>query len=153
MELAFNQAEDALNHDEVPIGAVMVYKGEVIASASNQVERDGDATSHAELLCIHKACEYFANQGLPSKRIPDCDLYVTLEPCTMCAGAIAHARIKNLYFAAQDSKGGAVTSGVQFFDQDTCHHKINVIHMKSFEERSADLLQSFFKAKRQQKQS
>lgn len=149
MEQAFEQAQHALAYDEVPIGAVLVYQDEIIARAGNKVERLGNATKHAELLCIDAACSYFKDQEIASKRLPECDLYVTLEPCTMCAGAIAHARIRHLYYAAKDIKGGGIESGVRFFEQPTCHHKLQVTQMKSFEERSANLLQSFFKEKRQ----
>lgn len=143
MERAMQEARLAYSKGEVPIGAVIVQKGEVIASTHNHVETNSNATHHAEIIALETAFKQIEN-----KRLIDCDLYVTLEPCTMCAGAIAHARIKNLYIAALDPKGGAVFNGVRFFEQPTCHHKINVIHMDSFEENAAQLLKHFFKERR-----
>ncbi len=143
MERAMQEARLAYSKGEVPIGAVLVYEGELIATTHNLVETNKNATQHAEILALEKAFAHIQN-----KRLSQCDLYVTLEPCTMCAGAIAHARIQNLYIAALDPKGGAVFNGVTFFEQPTCHHKINVVHMNTFEQESANLLKQFFKERR-----
>src|SRR5215469_12161744 len=117
MDLALRAAEKAGKSGEVPIGCVVVRDGEVIATAGNRTLADRDPTAHAEVLAIREATE-----KLSSERLADCDLYVTLEPCTMCAGAISFARIRRLYYGAADPKGGAVESGVRFFASPTCHH-------------------------------
>jgi tRNA(Arg) A34 adenosine deaminase TadA len=128
---------------EVPIGAVVVDgEGQVIAAARNRTEEDADPTAHAEMLAIRKAC---ANLGAP--RLPDCDLYVTLEPCAMCAAALSFARIRRVYFAAFDPKGGAIEHGPRFFQQPTCLHKPEAYG--GFEsERAGALLKAFFEARR-----
>ncbi|MDZ7823655.1 MAG: nucleoside deaminase [Ahrensia sp.] len=142
MRAALEEAEIAQNLGEVPIGAVIVRDNEIIARAGNRTRIDKDATAHAETLAIRLAC-----QNLSQDRLEDCDLYVTLEPCTMCAGAISHARIRRLYFAATDIKGGAVTSGVRFFSSPTCHHRPEVYDGIS-ESQASGLLKTFFEIKR-----
>ena len=142
MDQALQAAENAAELGEVPIGAVIVLNGEVIATAGNRTIIDNDPTAHAEILAIRQAAG-----KLGSQRLADCDLYVTLEPCTMCAGAISFARIRRLYFGASDPKGGGVDSGVRFFAQPTCHHAPEVYSAVG-ESQSVQLLQAFFKARR-----
>ena len=142
MDLALKAAETARKSAEVPIGCVIVLNNEVIAAAGNRTLTDRDPTAHAEILAIRQAAK-----AVGSERLTDCDLYVTLEPCTMCAGAISLARIRRLYFGAADPKGGAVESGVHFFAQPTCHHKPE-IYSGVGEREAATLLRDFFKARR-----
>jgi len=142
MDLALAAAQSAAEAGEVPIGCVIVRAGAVIATAGNRTLTDRDPTAHAELLAIREAA-----RKLGSERLVDCDLYVTLEPCTMCAGAISFARIRRLYFAAFDPKGGAVESGVRFFGQPTCHHAPE-IYSGVGEREAAAMLREFFKARR-----
>jgi tRNA(Arg) A34 adenosine deaminase TadA len=143
MELALREAMRAGESGEVPIGAVVVGSdGEVLASAGNRTLAMRDPTAHAELLAIRAAC---ANQG--SERLTGCDLYVTLEPCAMCAAAISFARIRRLYFGAPDPKGGAVEHGPRFFAQPTCHHAPEVIGGID-ETKAANLLKQFFASRR-----
>jgi len=142
MDLALEQAENAEKAGEVPIGCVIVRDGVVIARAGNRTLTDRDPTAHAEVLALREAARV-----LGSERLPDCDLYVTLEPCTMCAAAISFARIRRLYFGALDPKGGAVESGVRFFASPTCHHAPEVYPAVG-ETRAARLLREFFKARR-----
>jgi tRNA(adenine34) deaminase len=142
MDLALKAAENAGNAGEVPIGCVVVRGGEVIATAANRTLTDRDPTAHAEILAIRQASGRIA-----SERLIDCDLYVTLEPCTMCAAAISLARIRRLYYGAADPKGGAVDSGVRFFASPTCHH-VPEVYSSVGETRSATLLRKFFKALR-----
>jgi tRNA(adenine34) deaminase len=142
MDLALKAAENAANAGEVPIGCVVVLNGEVIATAANRTLTDRDPTAHAEILAIRQAAS-----RLGSERLVDCDLYVTLEPCTMCAAAISFARIRRLYYGAADPKGGAVDSGVRFFASPTCHHAPEV-YASVGESGSATLLREFFKARR-----
>jgi len=142
MNLALAQAQLAADRGEVPIGAVLVVSGEVVAEAGNRTRETNDPTAHAEMLVIREAAE-----RLSAERLIGADLYVTLEPCTMCAAAISFARIRRLYFGAADEKGGAVTSGVRFFASPTCHHAPEV-YSGIGETRSADLLKAFFKEKR-----
>jgi tRNA(adenine34) deaminase len=142
MDLALKAAENAANAGEVPIGCVIVRGGEVLATAANRTLTDRDPTAHAEILAIRRASGRIA-----SERLIDCDLYVTLEPCTMCAAAISLARIRRLYFGAVDPKGGAVDSGVRFFASPTCHH-VPEVYSSVGESRSATLLREFFKALR-----
>ena len=143
MELALKLAADAAAAGEVPIGAVVVRGSDVVASAHNHVEHDGDPTAHAEIVAIRNA-----TKKLNNKFLGDCDLYVTLEPCAMCAGAIAMARVKRVIFAATDAKGGAVVSGGKFFTQPTCHHHPVVGIMDDCAEQAGVLLKDFFKARR-----
>jgi tRNA(adenine34) deaminase len=143
MDLALQEARDAELLGEVPIGAVVVSAlGEVVARAGNRTLAMRDPTAHAELLAIREACA-----RLGSERLVDCDLYVTLEPCAMCAAAISFARIRRLYFGAADPKGGAVEHGSRFFAQPTCHHAPEVIGGLG-EARASALLKSFFAARR-----
>lgn len=142
MDLALKQAQIAGQAGEVPIGCVITRSGSVIAEAGNRTLRDLDPTAHAEILAIRQAA-----QTLGSERLVDCDLYVTLEPCTMCAGAISFARIRRLYYGAADQKGGAVDSGVRFFASPTCHHAPE-IYPSVGEDESATMLKDFFKARR-----
>ncbi|MEN0040226.1 MAG: nucleoside deaminase [Pseudomonadota bacterium] len=142
MEQALAEARAAAERGEVPVGAVLVRGGRVIARAGNRTLELHDPSAHAELLVIREACA-----AAKSQRLPDCDLYVTLEPCTMCATAISFARIRRLYFAAEDAKGGAVTNGVRFFDQNTCHHAPEV-YSSLCEVEAAELLRDFFAARR-----
>lgn len=142
MELALWEARAAGERQEVPIGAVLVLDGRVIARSGNRTRALNDVTAHAEIAVIRMACE-----GLGQERLPGADLYVTLEPCTMCAAAISFARIRRLYYGAQDPKGGAVESGVRFFSQPTCHHAPEV-YSGLAESESADILRQFFRGKR-----
>lgn len=142
MERALAQARQALALDEVPVGAVIVRHGMVIAAAHNLTHSVYDPTGHAETRAIRMACE-----ALQSERLPDCDLYVTLEPCAMCAAAISFARIRRLYYGAKDPKGGAVEHGPRFFTQPTCHHAPD-IYSAIAEGACARLLKGFFQAKR-----
>lgn len=142
MDLALEAAEAAGAAGEVPIGCVVVHGQRVIASAGNRTLTDRDPTAHAEILAIRQAAALFG-----SERLIDCDLYVTLEPCTMCAAAISFARIRRLYYGAADPKGGAVDSGVRFFAQPTCHHAPEVYSALG-EQRAARLLREFFQARR-----
>ena len=142
MDLALKAAENARESGEVPIGCVIVRNNEVIATAGNRTLTDRDPTAHAEILAIREAT---AKVG--SERLTDCDLYVTLEPCTMCAGAISFARIRRLYYGAADPKGGAVDSGVRFFAQPTCHH-VPEVYSAVGESEAATLLKEFFKVRR-----
>jgi len=142
MQMALDEARAAEARGEVPVGCVIVRGGEVIARAGNRTLADKDPTAHAELLSIRQAAA-----ALGSERLTDCDLYVTLEPCTMCAAAMSFARIRRVYFGAADPKGGAVEHGVRFFAAPTCHHRPDVyggIH----ESESAALLKDFFEARR-----
>ncbi|HEY4737004.1 MAG TPA: nucleoside deaminase [Xanthobacteraceae bacterium] len=142
MDLALKAAEKAGNSGEVPIGCVIVRDGKVVAAASNRTLTDRDPTAHAEILAIRDAA-----RKLGTERLTDCDLYVTLEPCTMCAGAISFARIRRLYYGAADPKGGAVESGVRFFASPTCHH-VPEIYSAVGDNEAAALLKEFFKARR-----
>jgi tRNA(adenine34) deaminase len=142
MDLALRAAENAAKAGEVPVGCVVVRNGEVIASAGNRTLTDRDPTAHAEILAIRQAASHIG-----SERLIDCDLYVTLEPCTMCAAAISLARIRRLYYGAADPKGGAVDSGVRFFASKTCHH-VPEVYSAVGESEAATLLREFFKARR-----
>jgi tRNA(adenine34) deaminase len=142
MDLALKAAETAGKSAEVPIGCVIVLNNEVIATAGNRTLTNHDPTAHAEILAIRQA-----TAAVGSERLVDCDLYVTLEPCTMCAGAISLARIRRLYYGAADPKGGAVDSGVRFFASPTCHH-VPEVYSAVGESEAAALLRNFFKARR-----
>ena len=142
MALAFAEAEAAANRSEVPIGAIIVRGSEIVARASNRTRELNDVTAHAEVLAIREASEKFG-----SERLTDHDLYVTLEPCTMCAAAISFARLRRLYFGAVDDKGGAVVSGVHFFASPTCHHTPDV-YPGIGETRAIEILKGFFKDRR-----
>ncbi|MDM9626534.1 nucleoside deaminase [Rhizobium sp. S152] len=142
MELALEEARAAGARGEVPIGAVVVLDGTVIASSGNRTRERNDITAHAEVAAIRMACE-----ALGQERLSGADLYVTLEPCTMCAAAISFARIRRLYYGAEDPKGGGVDSGVRFYAQPTCHHAPEVYSGMS-EMEAAEILRGFFQGKR-----
>lgn len=142
MTMALKLAAEAAEAGEAPVGAVIVENGETLAAERNRMRELGDPTAHAEMLAIRAA---LAKRG--SGRLDGCDLYVTLEPCAMCAGAIAHARLRRLYFGAEDQKAGAVENGIRLFTQPTCHHAPEVIGGIG-ERQSAQLLRDFFAAKR-----
>ena len=142
MDLALKTAENAGKAGEVPIGCVIVRDYEVIATAGNRTLSDRDPTAHAEILAIREAA-----RKIGSDRLVDCDLYVTLEPCTMCAAAISFARVRRLYYGAADPKGGAVDSGVGFFASPTCHH-VPEVYSAVGETEAATLLKEFFRARR-----
>ena len=142
MEMALDEARTAGACGEVPVGCVVVHEGVVIARAGNRTLTDKDPTAHAELLAIRAAA-----RSLGSERLTGCDLYVTLEPCAMCATAMSFARIRRLYFGAGDPKGGAVENGVRFFSAATCHHRPEVYGGIN-ESDSATLLRDFFAARR-----
>lgn len=142
MDLALQEARAAAARGEVPVGAVLVRGGEVLAADGNRTLELSDPTAHAEILVMRRAAT-----SLGSQRLPDCDLYVTLEPCPMCAAAISFARIRRLYFGASDPKGGAVDNGVRFYSQPTCHHAPEV-YSGLAERDAADLLRGFFRDRR-----
>lgn len=142
MDLAFEEAEAAALRGEVPIGAVVVLDGDVIGRAGNRTRELSDPTAHAEILAIRAACTTLA-----SERLPEADLYVTLEPCPMCAAAISFARIRRLYFGATDAKGGSVVSGARLYGLPTCHHAPD-IYPGIGEERASALLRRFFRDRR-----
>jgi tRNA(Arg) A34 adenosine deaminase TadA len=142
MQLAFEEAEAAAKRGEGPVGAVLVANGRILARAGNKTEELNDPTAHAEVLVLRAAG---ALSGSP--RLPEADLYVTLEPCAMCAAAISFARIRRVYFAAYDPKGGALDHGPRFFAQPTCHHAPEVVGGVD-EQRAAELLKRFFEERR-----
>jgi tRNA(adenine34) deaminase len=142
MSIALDEARAAAARGEVPVGCVVVRHGEMLARAGNRTIGDKDPTAHAELLAIRQAAS-----ALGSERLTDCDLYVTLEPCAMCAAAMSFARIRRLYFGAGDAKGGAVEHGVRFFAAPTCHHRPEV-YGGIGESEAAALLKEFFQARR-----
>jgi tRNA(adenine34) deaminase len=142
MDDALSEARTADEAGEVPVGCVIVREGAVIARAGNRTLRDRDPTAHAEMLAIRQAATV-----LGSERLTDCDLYVTLEPCAMCAAALSFARIRRLYYGAADPKGGAVDNGVRFFASATCHHRPEA-YGGIGESEAAGLLRAFFKARR-----
>ncbi|HLJ70109.1 MAG TPA: nucleoside deaminase [Roseiarcus sp.] len=142
MGAAFDAARAAGAAGEVPVGAAIARGGAVIVSAGNRTVLDRDPTAHAEMLALRAAAA-----ALGSERLADCDLYVTLEPCAMCAAAISFARIRRLYYAASDEKGGAVEHGPRFFSQPTCHHAPEVYGGIRASE-AAELLRAFFAARR-----
>lgn len=142
MEAAFEEARAAGARGEVPIGAVVVRDGEILGRAGNESRALNDVTAHAEILAIRRAAA-----AVGDERLIDADLYVTLEPCTMCAAAISFARIRRLYYAAQDTKGGGVENGVRFYQQPTCHH-VPEVYSGIRESEAADLLRSFFQDRR-----
>ena len=143
MQRALERAREAAERGEVPIGCVVVGpNGEILAEAGNRTEADRDPTAHAELLAIRAAA---ARNGAP--RLVDCDLYVTLEPCPMCAQAISFARLRRVYYAASDPKGGGVEHGPRIFQQPTCHHRPEV-YSGIAESEAAELLRAFFRERR-----
>ncbi|OJX81750.1 nucleoside deaminase [uncultured Magnetospirillum sp.] len=142
MKQALDQALAAAARGEVPVGAVLVKDGKVIAANGNRVEELSDPTAHAEIQVIRAA-----GTLLKSPRLEDCDLYVTLEPCPMCAAAIAHARLRRLYFGAYDPKGGGVEHGARVFERSTCHHHPEVVG-GLHEVEAAAILRDFFRQRR-----
>jgi tRNA(adenine34) deaminase len=142
MSIALEEARAAGARGEVPVGCVVVRDGTIVARAGNRTIADHDPTGHAELIAIRAAAS-----ALGSERLADCDLYVTLEPCAMCAAAMSFARIRRLYFGAADTKGGAVEHGVRFFAAPTCHHRPEVYGGIN-ESDCGELLKSFFQTRR-----
>ncbi|GMB81371.1 nucleoside deaminase [Shinella zoogloeoides] len=143
MDIALEEARAAGARGEVPVGAVLVLDGAVIAQAGNRTRTENDVTAHAEVAVIREAA-----RKLGQERLTGADLYVTLEPCTLCAAAISFARIRRLYYGAEDPKGGAVESGVRFFAQPTCHHAPDV-YSGIGGTAAADILKDFFKERRE----
>jgi len=142
MEMALDEARAAGAAGEVPVGCVIVHDSAVVARAGNRTLTDSDPTAHAEMVALREAASL-----LGSERLTACDLYVTLEPCTMCAGAVSFARIRRLYYGAADPKGGAVDNGVKFFASPTCHHRPEIYGGLAAAESSA-LLKEFFRERR-----
>jgi tRNA(adenine34) deaminase len=142
MSLALDEARAAGARGEVPVGCVIVRDGAVVARAGNRTLADRDPTAHAEIMAIRSAAA-----SLGSERLEGCDLYVTLEPCAMCAGAVAFARIRRLYYGAPDPKGGAVDNGVKFFASPSCHHRPEV-YGGLVEAEAGALLKEFFRERR-----
>jgi tRNA(adenine34) deaminase len=142
MDLALAEARAAAAAGEVPVGCVIVRGGDVLARTRNRTLAERDPTAHAEMLAIRQAAA-----AIGSERLVDCDVHVTLEPCTMCAAALSFARIRRLYYGAADPKGGAVESGVRFFSNPTCHHRPD-IYGGIGEQEAAALLRGFFAARR-----
>ena len=143
MTQAFVSARRAFAHDDVPIGAVIVHDGKIIARGENQVQLKKNPTLHAEIVAINRACK-----KMGQKFLDECDIYVTLEPCAMCATAISFARIRNIYFAALDEKGGGITSNAKIYDNDPHLWKPTVHQLPEFADESAQLLRDFFKIRR-----
>ncbi|MBR2412286.1 MAG: nucleoside deaminase [Alphaproteobacteria bacterium] len=144
MNQAIVYAKRAFSHDDVPIGAVIVRDGKIIARGENQVQLKKNPTLHAEIVAINRACK-----KLGAKFLDGCDIYVSLEPCAMCATAISFARINNIYFAASDDKGGGITSNARVYETDKHLWKPTVHQMPEFADESAELLREFFRARRQ----
>jgi tRNA(adenine34) deaminase len=142
MDMALDEARDAGRRGEVPVGCVLVRGDVVVARAGNRTLADRDPTAHAEMLAIRHA-----SHRLGSERLDGCDVYVTLEPCAMCAAAVSFARIRRLYFGASDPKGGAVESGVKFFASASCHHRPE-IYGGLADAAAGELLKKFFEARR-----
>jgi tRNA(adenine34) deaminase len=142
MDLALAEARAAAAEGEVPVGCVVVCDGAVIACARNRTIADHDPTAHAEMLALRAAAA-----ALGTERLSGCDIYVTLEPCAMCAGALSFARIRRLYYGAADPKGGAVDNGVRFFASPSCHHRPEV-YGGIAEQEAATLLRDFFAGRR-----
>ena len=145
MNQAILCAHRAMQHDDVPIGAVIVRDGKIIARGENRVQQKQNPTLHAEIVAINRACK-----KLGTKFLDDCDIYVSLEPCAMCATAISFARIKNIYFAATDEKGGGITSNARIFDTDNHLWKPNIHQIPEYANESAKMLRDFFRIRREQ---
>ena len=143
MNQAIVLAKRAFLHDDVPIGAVIVRDGKVVARGENQVQLRKNPTLHAEIVAINRACK-----KLGTKFLDNCDIYISLEPCAMCATAISLARIKNIYFAATDEKGGGITSNARIYETDKHLWKPNVYQTHEYAEQSAQLLRDFFATRR-----
>ena len=146
MNQAIVLAKRAFSHEDVPIGAVIVRDGKIIARGENQVQLKKNPTLHAEIVAINRACK-----KLGTKFLDGCDIYVSVEPCAMCATAISFARINNIYYAASDEKGGGITSNARIYDTDKHLWKPNVHHMPEFADESAQLLRDFFALRRKKK--
>ena len=146
MNQAFLLAKKAYSHDDVPIGAVIVRDGKIVARGENRVQKSKNPTLHAEIVAINKACK-----KLNKKFLDECDLYVTLEPCAMCATAASFARIRTIYFAATDEKGGGITTNARIFETDKHLWKPNIIQMPEYADKSAQMLRDFFKQRRNTK--
>ena len=142
MAAALEEARRAGERGEVPIGAVVVADGRIVARAGNETRALADVTAHAEILAIRRAAA-----AIGDERLSGADLYVTLEPCTMCAAAISFARVRRLYYGAEDPKGGGVDNGVRFYAQPTCHH-VPEVYSGLGETEAATLLKDFFQTKR-----
>ena len=142
MRAALDAATEAAAAGEVPVGAVVMRGEQLVSVAANAPRALHDPTAHAEMLAIRQA-----SATLRTDRLSDCDLWVTLEPCAMCAGAIAHARLRRLYYAAGDPKGGAIEHGPRFFSQPTCHHRPDV-YAGIAEQEATELLRTFFLTRR-----
>ena len=145
MNQAILCAHRAMQHDDVPIGAVIVRDGKIIARGENRVQQKQNPTLHAEIVAINRACK-----KLGTKFLDDCDIYISLEPCAMCATAISFARIKNIYFAATDEKGGGITSNAKIFDTDKHLWKPNIHQIPEYANESAKMLRDFFRIRREQ---
>ena len=143
MNQAIILAQKAFAHDDVPIGAVIVRDGKIIARGENRVQKSKNPTLHAEIVAINQACK-----KLGQKFLDDCDIYVSLEPCAMCATAISFARIRNIYFAAADEKGGGITANARIFETDKHLWKPHVKQLPKYADASAELLREFFKSRR-----
>lgn len=143
MKQAILCAKRAWEHDDVPIGAVIVRDGKIIARGENRVQKCKNPTLHAEVVAINRAC-----RKLGAKFLDDCDIYVTLEPCAMCATAISFARIKNIYFAAADEKGGGITSNARIYETDRHLFQPTVHHVSEYADESAQMLKEFFALRR-----
>lgn len=146
MKQAIISAKRACAHDDVPIGAVIVRDGHIVARGENQVQKKSDPVLHAEIVAIRRACK-----KLGTKFLDNCDIYVTLEPCAMCATAISFARIRNVFFAATDIKGGGITANARVYDTDKHLWKPDVMQVPEYADASAQLLQAFFRARRTNK--
>ncbi len=145
MNQAIILAKRAFAHDDVPIGAVIVRNGEIIARGENMVQKKKNPTLHAEIVAINRAC-----RKLNAKFLDDCDIYVSLEPCAMCATALSLARIRNIYFAATDDKGGGITANARIFDTDKHLWHPQIKQMPEYADASAELLREFFKQRRKE---
>ncbi len=143
MKQALILAHRATSHGDVPIGAVIVRDGHIVARGENQVQIKQNPTLHAEIVAINKACK-----KLGQKFLDDCDIYVSLEPCAMCATAISFARIRNIYFAATDEKGGGITANARIFETDRHLWRPGIIQMPQYADKSAQMLRQFFQARR-----
>lgn len=146
MKQVLNLARHAGENGDVPVGAAIVCDGKIIARGENMVQRRQNPTLHAEIVAINRACK-----KLGQKFLDDCDIYVSLEPCAMCATAISFARIRNIYFAATDDKGGGITANARVFETDKHLWQPNIIQMPEYADESAELLQEFFKKQRNKK--
>lgn len=143
MNQAMILAMRAMKHDDVPIGAVIVHKGRIVARGENRVQQKKNPTLHAEIVAINRACK-----KLGTKFLDDCDIYVSLEPCAMCATAISFARIKNIYFATPDQKGGGITANARVFESDKHLWKPEIHQMPEYADESAKMLRDFFALRR-----